>query len=325
MENIQDEGNQMDTSLINPVLKWVGGKTQILDKITDKIPKTFDTYYEPFVGGGSVFLQLLKEVCEGSRNIIHFKINDLNTDLITLYQTIQSRAPALIAKLTEIVDVYNGAPSVQYPPRHRYVITPEIPIDELQRQGKSYVFYYYRQRYNSITSSVMDDRSAEAIEKSALLIFLNKTCFRGLYRVGKNGFNVPFGNYDNPSVFNSEQLLTLHKAFTDYDVEFSNADFATASKGIKKRDFVYFDPPYYPIEKESFTSYNLDGFDENHTNLLKLCKVLKRRKIPFLQSNSCSPFILENYKKFTIEKVLCRRRINSKNPEATENEVFITA
>ena len=301
--------------LIKPFIKWVGGKTQIIDDIINKFPKKINNYYEPFVGGGSVFLELLNKIENGDiivdGDII---INDKNADLINLYRLIKDNVKKLIMQLEYLTTNYNNAKMIKQEKRHKHIINEESKIEDIIAKGKSYVYYYYRNLYNETKDNFI---------RSSLLLFLNKTCFRGLYREGKGGFNVPFGNYKNPSIYNKEQLLKLNAIFNKYDIQFVNDDFNNVCKEIQIGDFVYFDPPYYPLSKTSFTSYKNDSFIKQHEVLVTLCKTLNEKNIKFLQSNSDCEYNNNVYKDFTIEKIKCKRRINSKKPQNTCFELFI--
>ena len=166
---------QLNTNLIYPAIKWVGGKTQIIDKIMNKIPLKINTYYEPFVGGGAVFLRILCDVYKKTRKVNKFCINDINKDLICLYQDIQTNIEELIGAVNVYDQMYKNAQTIDYEPRHKYIVNDKS-IEDIQKLGKSYVYYYCRDKYNNMQSCV---------DKTALFIFLNKTCFRGLYRIGK--------------------------------------------------------------------------------------------------------------------------------------------
>lgn len=309
------KNNDINLNLISPILKWAGGKTQIIKEVTDKFPLEFNNYYEAFIGGGSVFLELLKLIevnkIKVNENIY---LNDLNSDLINLYSIIKEDTSILFSNIDELVNNYNKAEMVEYEPRHKYNINLEESIEEYIKKSKSDVFYYYRDLYNTTDDSNL---------KSALFLFLNKTCYRGLFREGPNGFNVPFGNYVSPTIYNKDEILELHKLFNKYDVKFSNLDFEKFSENIKKDDFVYFDPPYYPLKKTSFTSYKDDSFHDKHEVLLKLCNKLNDDEIKFIHSNSYCKFNLDKYKNYNIEKINCKRRINSKKPEDKDFEVII--
>ena len=309
------KNNDINLNLISPILKWAGGKTQIIKEVTDKFPLEFNNYYESFIGGGSVFLELLKLIEVNKIKVNgNIYLNDLNSDLINLYSIIKEDTSILFSNIDGLVNNYNKAEMVEYEPRHKYNINLEESIEEYIKKSKSDVYYYYRDLYNTTDDSNL---------KSALFLFLNKTCYRGLFREGPNGFNVPFGNYVSPTIYNKDEILELHKLFNKYDVKFSNLDFEKFSENIKKDDFVYFDPPYYPLKKTSFTSYKDDSFHDKHEVLFKLCNKLNDDEIKFVHSNSYCKFNLDKYKNYNIEKINCKRRINSKKPEDKDFEVII--
>ncbi len=152
------------------------------------------------------------------------------------------------------------------------------------------------------------------IERAARILYLNKTCYNGLYRVNSMGeFNSPFGSYKNPSIINEITLRAVNKYFNKSDIKFFNGDFENAVKTAKKGDFVYFDPPYVPISKTSnFTGYNESGFNENEQIRLKeLCELLNKKGVKFLLSNSDCEFIRELYKNYDIIEIKAKRAINS--------------
>jgi len=312
----------LNMSHIKPVLKWAGGKGQILDKLFAKFPSEINNYYEPFIGGGSVFLQFLKQLEEGNIKISgNIVLNDFNTDLINLYISIKDNHADLIKVLKEIKSNYNKSPTIHQVPRFKFVFKDDDTIETIIPKGGSYVYYYYRKEYNDIVdTSTIDNR----IRKSALMLFLNKTCFRGLYRTGKNGFNVPYGNTPNASIYSEDQITTLSRLFNKYDIDFLNKDFKEALSTIKSGDFTYLDPPYHPMDTgKSFVSYNDDDFKSGHKELVALCNELKEKKIKFLHSNSYCTFNTENYHDYDKDKIECRRRINSKNPEDKDFEYLI--
>jgi DNA adenine methylase len=273
-----------------------------------------NNYIEPFVGGGSVFLNLLvnKEITIKGKVIV----NDSNKHLINLYNCIKNDVKRLIRNLEVIEKNYNDAPMVKLKPREKITIDLSKPIEPMVEKGKIYVYYYYREKYNK-------EKLDEYLEAS-IFLFLNKTGFRGLYREGKNGFNVPFGNYKNPSIYTKKQLLNINKLFNERKIEFYNDDFSKMINLINENDFVYIDPPYVPINEKSFVKYNNSGFDEKqHNNLVLFCKKLNDKKIKFVQSNSKCEFVKEKYKEFNLCEINCKRRINSKKPQSMELEYII--
>lgn len=298
---------------MKPILKWVGGKSQIIDKIFDKFPSEIENYFEPFCGGGSVFLGLLNKI-ENKEIVLNGKlyINDKNSILIELYKYIKNEPKKFIKGIKEISEHYNKALYIKQSPRHKHEVNINDDIDEIIKQGKSYVYYYYRNKFNKIDNNK---------EKAIIFLFLNKTCFRGLFREGKNGFNVPFGNYKNPTIYKESEIATLSLILNKYKIKFSNTDFKDFCKNVKENDFVYLDPPYYPLKSSSFVSYKEGGFDENkHKELVELCKSFKNK---FLHSNSWCEFNVKNYSNFHQNKILCKRRINCKNPSDNDYEILI--
>lgn len=256
--------------LVQPVVKWAGGKRQLLNEIEKRIPKKMSTYYEPFLGGGAVLFHL-----QPKKAIV----NDFNGDLINVYLTIKNNVDELVEDLK----------------KHS--------IDEE---------YYYKVREMDRTGEL---EQLSPVQKASRLIYLNKTCYNGLYRVNSLGqFNTPFGKYKNPNIVNEDVLRAVSKYLNDNDVTFMTGDFETSLRGIRKGAFVYFDPPYYPLsDSSSFTGYTLGGFGkEDQIRLKNVCDKLDARGIKFLLSNSSAPFIVELYKKdYRIDFVGATRSINS--------------
>ena len=293
-----------------PILKWVGGKTQILDKLMVEFPVEIHNYHEIFLGGGSVLLTLLSYVQEGV-----IKLNatiyayDLNEPLIYVYKNIQSSYNELYVEMQKIIKCYNACGNG--------LIINRTPTNlEEATQTKENYYYWIRMEYNKL--SVSDKNS---LLGSAMFIFLNKTCFRGVFRVGPNGFNVPYGHYKNPEIVNKEHLCEIHHLIQG--VVFECCDFTTSLSRVTNNDFVYLDPPYAPETATSFVGYNLNGFNlENHTTLFNLLHTLKQK---ILLSNADVNLVRENFTgdKYNITSILCKRSINSKNPEAKAKEVII--
>ena len=259
--------------LVQPFLKWAGGKRQLLKEITKYTPqKLTGTYYEPFLGGGAVlfYLQPKKAI-----------VNDFNTELINAYEVVRENVDELIQDL---------------------------------KTHKNTSDYFYSIR--SLDRSP-DYKNLSKIQRASRLIYLNKTCYNGLFRVNSNNeFNTPFGNYKNPNIVNEPVLRAVSNYLNSADITFLNGDFEVAVKGIRKGAFVYFDPPYMPISSSSsFTGYTLDGFNQaDQKRLRDLCIRLKERGIKFLLSNSTAPYILDLYndeEHFIIEYVGAKRAINS--------------
>ena len=260
--------------LVSPILKWVGGKRQLLDSIEPLIPKC-STFYEPFIGGGAVLF---------SRQPDKAVINDLNPELINVYLTIKNEPKALIEKLKE----------------HR---------DNSPEQ------YFYSIRALDRDKEVFENMMN--VERAARIIYLNKTCYNGLFRVNSSGeFNSPWGRYKNPNITNETTINALHTYFNKANITIKCGDYREALKGIRKGAFIYFDPPYMPISSSaSFTGYTAGGFGEQEQIALKeQCDALNEKGIKFLVSNSSCPFIEELYKDYIVEHVNAKRAINA-NPQ----------
>lgn len=268
---------------MKPVLKWVGGKTQLLEHIRERIPTDFDTYYEPFVGGGAVLLDLSPKKAV---------VNDVNKELINLYTVIKDSPEALIKTLQK----HKNTPEFFYAMRSK------------DRNPKSY------KRLSPVT-------------KASRIIYLNKTCFNGLFRVNSRGeLNAPFGYYKNPTIFDATNIREVSEYFNQNLVTFMNEDFEKVVSSAKAGDFVYFDPPYDPISSSaSFTGYSANGFSRvDQYRLKKCCDMLNEKGVKFLLSNSATNFILDLYKDYHIDKVSARRAINCKgNKRQCVQEVLV--
>jgi len=292
---------------MKPFIKYVGGKSDILDHFIDYFPKNIDTYYEPFLGGGSVLFRLLDMLENKKIKINCIKVNDNNKILIETYNNIKNNLRQFITKLDEIIENYTKSEDIQYEKRHKFIID-EKDINIYIPRGKSYVFYYYRQLYNETNDIFL---------KSVLFLFLNKTCFRGLYRESKNGFNVPFGNYKTPNFYNLENLENISNLLNKYNVQLFNVDYKDFLTDICSYDFVYLDPPYY----DTFTKY-IEG-DFNKQDQVQLFNIINSFSCKFLLSNSKNEFIDELYNKFNRNVINCKRRINAKNPESIQEEFIV--
>ena len=256
-----------------PILKWVGGKTQILDKLIVEFPTEMNNYHEIFLGGGSVLLTLLTYVNNGVIKITgQIRAYDLNEVLIYVYKNIQSKHNDLYNEIQKIITEFNscGNGEINRKPKN---------IDEAKIAKENY-YYWTRSEYNKLS---LEDK--KTIKGSALFIFLNKTCFRGVFRVGPNGFNVPYGHYNNPEVISQEHLNEIHALIRN--VIFECCDYSKSLSNVKEEDFVYLDPPYAPENDKSFVGYTENGFDiDNHNNLFKLLQDLTDKKKKFMLSNS---------------------------------------
>jgi DNA adenine methylase len=297
-------------SIQKPFLKWAGGKTQILNKIIPNIPTIIKNYHELFLGGGSVLLAILS-LKKQNKIKINGKIYayDINPILIHTYNMVQTNKDELLAYITEFKKIFS---SIETPNGTKKPQT----IEEAMSSKESY-YYWTRNEFNKIDKNTVD--------AAALFIILNKTCFRGLYREGPNGFNVPYGHYKKmPAIITKSELDMISELISD--VIFECRDFQTSIKNIKQGDFTYLDPPYAPEIKTSFVGYVKGGFGLNlHQKLFAEVKKLYKKNIKFAMSNAKVPLVLESFNEneFNYEDIKARRAINSKNPAATTIEVLI--
>ena len=276
-----------------PFLKWVGGKTQILNNLFELFPIEIDNYYEPFLGGGSVLIHLLSLINDKKIKINgKITVSDINKELIDTYNEIKNNPINLINELEKIKTEY-------------------LSMNNIENKKK--YFYELRELYNF--------KKLTNVETSALFIFLNKTCFRGIFRMGPNGFNVPFGNYKNPDIYEKNHILYLSNLFKL--VQFENYDievFLNKIDNFNKKDFIYFDPPYI----NTYDGYTKDGFKNKNKILFKKIND-NYDNLNFILSNSENKIIDEYFdkKKYNIKIIACKRRINSKNPASKSNEILI--
>jgi DNA adenine methylase len=299
-------------NIMKPIIKWVGGKTQILDKLIIEFPTKINNYHEIFLGGGSVLLAVLSYVKNGIIKIDgNIYAYDLNEVLIYLYKNIQTNHNELYTKLQEIIKDFNecGDGEVNRAPKN---------ITEAKIAKENY-YYWIRSEYNKLGPAEKNTTTG-----SAMFIFLNKTGFRGVFRVGPNGYNVPYGHYNNPEIINKAHLDEIHELIQD--VIFQCMDFSCSLATIVPEDYVYLDPPYAPEKTTSFVGYTENGFGiENHNNLFTLLHELTKKNIKFMMSNADVSLVRENFKedKYKTNSIMCKRSINSKNPEAKAKEVII--
>jgi len=295
-----------------PILKWVGGKTQIIDKIINNFPIEINNYFEAFLGGGSVLLTLLSYAKSGVIKI-HGNVYgyDLNEPLIYIYKNIQQYHNDLYQILQYIINDFNECGNGEINRKPANITEAKI--------AKENYYYWIRSEYNKLCLT-----NKKSILGSAMFIFLNKTCFRGVFRVGPKGFNVPYGHYKNPEIINKEHLDEIHDLIQN--VIFECCDFNISLKKVETNDFIYLDPPYAPETNTSFVGYTENGFNiENHRNLFKLIHKLTDTNKKIMLSNSDVSLVRENFtsEKYSILSILCKRSINSKNPDSKAKEVII--
>jgi len=276
-----------------PFLKWAGGKTQLIDQIKEQLPNNIQqnnfTYIEPFVGSGAVLFWMLDHF----PNLENAVINDINQDLTNSYDTIKNDVQNLINILSEWETEYHNFAENQ----------------ELKKE------YYYEKR------TLFNTRSSDQATQSALFIFLNRTCFNGLYRVNrKNEFNVPIGSYKKPQICNTENLLAVSEVLQR--VEILNGDYSDTLEYATENTFFYFDPPYKPLsETSSFNSYSKEEFnDAQQIRLKEFCDTLNEQNHQWILSNSDvkgkdpnNNFFDDLFANFNIMRVNARRSINA-NP-----------
>ncbi|NCE63490.1 DNA adenine methylase [Pseudoflavonifractor sp. 524-17] len=271
-------------ALVGPIVKWAGGKRQLLPEILPLIDRDCTTYVEPFLGGGAVLFQLQPEKAI---------INDYNGELMNVYRVVRDCPEALIQRLEE----------------HR---------------AASCADYFYQIR---AMDREADYARMSPVERAARVIYLNKTCYNGLYRVnGAGQFNAPYGRYKSPRIVNAPVIRAMSRYLGKKGIKMMQGDYREALKGLRRGAFVYLDPPYMPLSSSaSFTGYTDSGFDYDQQVALKReCDKLRARNIPFLQSNSDCPAIRDLYQDYEIRTVRAKRTINSDKAKRGEiNEVLI--
>lgn len=250
-----------------PIVKWVGGKRQLMFELSKNMPKSYNRYFEPFIGGGALFFELQSE---------NAYISDINEELINLYSVVRNNVYELIKDL------------------NKHEISKEyfLKIRNIDRTDK----------YTEFSN----------VERASRFIYLNRTCFNGMYRVNSKGeFNVPFGHYKNPKILDENNLINCSELLKKTEIKC--ADFSKILDKVQKGDFVYFDPPYVPLnETSNFTSYTKDGFDiDMQFKLRDVCDELDSMGIKFMLSNSDTKLVNELYANYDIKKVFASRVINA--------------
>jgi DNA adenine methylase len=284
----------MENKIAKPFLKWAGGKTQLISEIEKALPFQFNnskfTYIEPFVGSGAILFWMLNNYPNMEKAVI----NDINADLINTYKTIASKPKELISVLEILQNEYHS-----------------LDLKELEKKE-----YYYEKR------ELYNTRNTEKSTQAALFIFLNRTCFNGLYRVNKsNGYNVPMGSYKKPTICDRENILAVSKALQR--VEILCGDYQKTLDSVSQNSLFYFDPPYKPLnETSSFNSYAKDEFNDfEQIRLRDFCAKLDIMGHQWILSNSDvkgkdmnDNFFDDLYSEFNINRVDAKRSINA-NPD----------
>ncbi len=280
--------NRLFTKKYQPFIKWVGGKRGLLKQLLPLFPKEFKNYHEPFLGGGAVFFELYSLGYLENKKIY---LSDINSELINAYNVVKNSPIELISNL------------------------------ETYKEKHSKEFYY------EIRALDREDGFSKMSElkRATRFIYLNKTCFNGLYRVNKKGyFNTPIGNYKNPNIADRDTILSASEALENAII--SNKPFYEVANSVNRDDLVYFDPPYYPLSTtSSFTSYDSNSFLENKQfELFELFDKLSKKCVKVVKNNSDTNFIKELYQKYDINIVNANRFINSKSSGRGKiNEVLI--
>ena len=283
--------------MAQPFLKWAGGKRQLMKKIESRLPEDLEscnTYVEPFIGGGAVLFHLLEKY-----DFDNVHISDLNPELILCYEMLKLDAKSVINNLDKLIEAY-----------------PE-EIDDRKE-----VYYKIRTDWNKDVDNINSLSKSKKIKRVSQMIFLNRTCFNGLFRVNRKGeFNVPIGNYKKPSFPKAENLLAVQKALENVTIHLSS--FENCESWVDESTFIYFDPPYRPLSETShFVSYSKGEFnDENQKQLAETFLSLDKKKVKLLLSNSDpkntvpdDEFFDDLYSGFNIQRVSANRAINS-NPD----------
>ena len=285
---------------VKPFIKWAGGKSQLLNEIRTKYPQKIERYCEPFVGGGAVLLDILANF--SPNEVI---INDINVSLINTYQQVQTNVEALISQLEEMQAEFWTADT----------------------ETRKIIYTQNREQFNSLISN-----NNNSLDKAALFIFLNKTCFNGLYRVNRKGqFNVPIGSYKNPPICDPENLRYISDLLQN--VQIQCGEYNDCAGFIDSKTFVYIDPPYRPLtETASFTSYNENEFgDKQQIELGHFIDEITEKGAKVVASNSdpknaddTDNFFDDLYAEYKIERVSAKRMINSKAAgRGNINEIII--
>ena len=279
--------------MVEPVLKWAGGKRQLLDELYARFPETYERYHEPFFGGGALFFDL--EPTSAT-------INDANPRLVNFYERVRDEPEALIERLREFRDPESDP-------------DPDLPFAEETRRSGEVEQYYYQQRarfneraYADGWPQAEDDR----LEEAALLLYLNRTCYNGLYRENSDGgFNVPIGRYADPDWVQAERVRAASRALAGTEVR--NEDFSYVLEVAESGDLVYFDPPYEPMSPTAdFAEYSAAGFDrEDQQRLLDVARELAECGVAVVLSNSGVMYDAYADAGFYVEREGATRAINS--------------
>lgn len=274
--------------MVSPILKWAGGKRQLLDELHSRFPRSYTHFHEPFFGGGALFFDLEPE---------NGTINDTNSRLINFYKQVRDRPDELI----EMCRSFKEPESEPDPSRN---------FSDTNRKGKEISNYYYQQRELFNNRPYGDDY--DELEEAALLLYLNRTCYNGLYRENSSGgFNVPIGRYSDPDWVRETEVRKTSRVLKN--TEIFNGDFEYIREEAEDGDLVYFDPPYEPMSPTAyFTDYSAEGFDkDDQKRLLNLAQELDDRGVYVILSNSGVMYEMYDEAGFRVEVEGATRAINS--------------
>ena len=255
---------------LKPLLKWAGGKGQLVSELVQLVPKNFGSYHEPFAGGAALFFALYRQGLLKRKQSV---LSDINKELIDTYKCIRDDVESVIKKLR--------------------------------------TFRYDKDQFYKIRAQTPDVLTPP--ERAARMIYLNRTCFNGLYRVNsQGGFNVPFGRFTNPTICDADNLRAVSLTFKDAKLRCQ--PFSAVLDSVRKNDFVYFDPPYVPLsETAKFVSYVKNGFGlSDQEELAEVFNKLSERGVKVMQSNSDTDWVHKRYRKFKRLSVQARRSVNSR-------------
>jgi DNA adenine methylase len=287
--------NLFNFKSINPVIKWAGGKRQVIQDLLTSMPKSYNRYFEPFIGAGALFLEIQPKDAV---------INDLNFEIYNLYKVLSNleKTEKLITKLGKYQKKHNDLPNLESKSKYYY------SVRELDKEA--------------------DFKQLRDYEILARTIYLNKSCFNGLFRLNSSGyFNVPFGKKEKVKLFEKTNLIDLNNYLSSHNISIFNEDFEINLERVKPGDFVYLDPPYDVIKnKKSFTQYSKEDFGkEDQKRLAKVFNKLSEKGVLLMLSNHNTPLIRKLYKKFNVKIIEANRMINSKgNKRGPVEEVIIT-
>ena len=300
MGKYKPEGATTANEMVSPILKWAGGKRQLLDELYSRFPKSHSHFHEPFFGGGALFFDLEPE---------NGTINDTNTRLINFYQQVRDRPDELIERCRSFND-------------------PEADPDtgrefsETNRKGKEIKNYFYQQRELFNNRPYGDEY--DELEEAALLLYLNRTCYNGLYRENSDGgFNVPIGRYSNPDWVRENEVREASQVLQNTEIH--NTDFEYILNEVKEGDLVYFDPPYEPMSSTAyFTDYSAEGFGkDDQERLLDAATELDQKGASVILSNSGVMYEMYDNAGFYVQVEGATRAINSDGENRDEVDEII--